>query len=342
MANIKEVARESGVSTATVSYVLNNSPRAIRSDTRERVLRAARRLNYYPSAVARGLSLNRMNAIGVVYGNMGTSPVTDSYFGPLLGGILDVTMREHQNTTLYTGQFWLDARHSMKVYCDGRCDGLLIIAPGSDTDIVQSLRDAGVTFVVIGSHCEDPCVSSIDADDRAGSRALVRHLAKQGHRRIAFLPGTAAVAAVVERGVGHQEALSEFGIPYDPPLCPPGNFTQESAVERALDLMRLPERERPTAVFCANDVMALAVMRAFKKIGLRVPADVSVAGFDDIEAAAQSRPALTTVRQPISLLGERASDILLAQIRGLGAAGKKDLLPTELVTRRSTGPVPRR
>src|SRR5579883_2243126 len=149
MPTIKDVARASGVSPATVSYVLNNGPKRVRPHTRERVLRTMREMNYHPSAVARGLSRKRMNAIGVVFPNEFPTVLGNPYVGPVLDGVLEVATRSHQNVTLFTGQLWSDMARSLPIYCDGRCDGMLLISPWEGSDIVPALLDRGVPFLLI-------------------------------------------------------------------------------------------------------------------------------------------------------------------------------------------------
>lgn len=340
MPTIRDVAKASGVSPATVSYVLNNGPKRVKPHTKERVLRTMREMNYHPSAVARGLSRKRMNAIGVVFPNEFSSVVANPYVGPLLEGVLEVATRRHQNVTLFTGQLWSDTVHSLPVYADGRCDGMVLISPPEESDIVSGLLNRNVPFILVGTNSEDPSVACVDIDDFQAAYRLVSYLLKQGHRRIAYIGGERTIQSSRLRHEGYRKALEEAGAAYRPELAPEGGYRKESGAQRALALMELPKKDRPTALFCGNDEMALSAIQSLKSRGLAVPQDVSVAGFDDIAAAATSMPPLTTIRQPVRLLGERSADILISMIDHRPAAGQKELLYTELIIRDSVVPPP--
>lgn len=337
MPTIKDVAKLCGVSAATVSYVLNNGPRTVRPQTRDRVLQAIEQLNYYPNAVARGLQRKRMDTFGVVLPQSGLSPLGNPYFFPILDGIFEAAMRHHQNTTLFTGTLWLNAQTSLPAYCDGRCDGLLLFAPPMHSDIVPALMAKGVPFVLIGDNGERPDVTSVDVDNVAAAREMTNHLLDHGHRRIALLGGGEHIRSTTQRLLGYRQALEARGISFDESLVSSGGYNQKSGYERGLILRQLRSAARPTALFCGNDLIALGVLKAFAEIGLRVPEEISIVGFDDVDAAAQTEPPLTTVRQPLRLVGERATELLYALIHENAEPGQKELLPTELVIRHSVG-----
>ncbi len=334
---IKDLAKACGVAPSTVSYVLNNGPRAVHPQTRERVLEAVRRLDYHPSAVARGLSRKRMDTIGVVMGYW-SSPDIDPYVGSILGGILTVAQRRRQSTTLFMERSWPDALENVRHYCDGRCDGLLLVAPTVENAVLPVLKLREIPFVVISDVPPDPDISCVDVDNRAAAREMTRYLIKQGHRRIALLRGHADLSSAIERLQGYREALAEADIPCDEGLMPAGQYNQPTGYERAQRLMRLPEARRPTALFCCNDYIALGALRGLKELGLRVPQDVSVVGFDDVPLAAATQPSLTTVRQPLRRIGTRAAEILLSQIQEGAANARREVLPTKLMLRDSVAP----
>jgi LacI family transcriptional regulator len=331
---IKDLAKACGVAPSTVSYVLNNGPRVVHPQTRERVLEAARRLNYHPSAVARGLSKKRMETVGVVMGYW-ASPDTDPYFGSILGGILTVAQERRQSMTLFMEHSWTDALGNLRFYCDGRCDGLLLVAPPTDHAILAALKQKEIPFVVVSDLTTDPDISGVDVDNRAAACAMVGYLVAQGHRRIAMLGGHASLSSAPQRLQGYRDALAEAGIPYDEGLFLPGAYNQDTGYERARKLMCLPEAHRPTALFCCSDAIAFGALRAFKELGYQVPCDVSVAGFDDVFMAALTQPPLTTVRQPLRQIGERAAEVLLSQIQDRVPGIQKEVLPTELILRDS-------
>jgi LacI family transcriptional regulator len=342
MATILDVAKASGVSPATVSYVLNNGPRAVRPETRERVLLAIQKLGYEPNAVARGLRRKRMETFGIVLPHPHTDLITSPYFAPVMNGILHVAMQKQQNTTIFTGATWSDAERSLPIYCDGRCDGLILLSPPMDSGIVPALAAKSVPFVLLSDVSDDPNVSSVDVDNTAAAREMVRHLLAQGHRRIAVLCGGAQARSANQRLRGYRLALEDHGIEFDPSLVFPGHYTAASGYENGLAAARRTEQCRPTALFCCNDEIALGAYRALEESGLRIPEEMSVVGFDDIASAASYRPPLTTVRQPLMQLGDRAARLLLARIEGEIPGGQKETLPTEVIVRESVAPPQKR
>lgn len=332
MATIKDVARLSGVSPATVSQVLNQGGRPVHEDTRKRVLEAARELDYRPNALARGLVGKRMNTIGVVFSQWNAPQVSPFILGALLG-VLSLTGLRKQNTTLFNLDHWDRAAERLPEMCDGRCDGVLLMAPPENCPLPEALLRRKVPCVLLSA--EDPSgqAPSVDVDSFQAALQMMNTLLQMGHRRIGFV-GDAHIQESVcgfarERRAAYRQALTAAGV-YDSARA---DLTWESAATLATR-----SSERPTAFFCLYDDLALRLLEQLKHYGVRVPEDVSVAGFDDIPFAATSRPALSTVRQPIHRLGERAAEMLLASINGALPAGHRELLPTELVLRESTAP----
>lgn len=333
MATLKDVAKASDVSPATVSNVLTGKA-VVHPRTRKRIMQAMSQLNYRPNAVARGLTQKRMNTLGVVLYHPEASMHTNPFFMWLLDGILSVATRAGQNTTLYTLENWYDEAGVLSRICDRRCDGLLLLSPPADTGLVPALLATDLPCVLVSSHYANAPVSSVDVNNQAGAAAVVRHLLDQGHRRIAFAASSGDLRHHFgrERLEGYRQALEAGGV----------TFCEEQILDigRAADLARRWKQspsERPTAVFCSHDLEALTLMQHLIDQGLHVPEDIAVAGFDDLPAAPLNVPPLTTVRQPITRLGERAAEMLLAQINGEAEAGIKEFLPTELVVRQSTG-----
>ncbi len=346
--SIYEVAAEAKVSIATVSRVLSGGGGArVARATQERVLEAARRLEYHPSGVARGLARGRMNTVGLVLYYEQPSVTSDPYLGPCLDGVLAVHKRDHQNTVLFTKSSWEEALAHLPSYCNGYCDGLLLMLPRTDSAIVGELAARDLPFVLVGDSRDDPdgLLCCADVDNVAAAEAAVGHLIALGHRRIAAFCGDTVFCSSGQRLDGYRRALEAAGIPFDPSLVRPGTyFPRPGAVEadvRALWDER-PESERPTAVFGFNDAIALAAADALRARGLRIPADVSLIGFDDVPAAAAADPPLTTVRQPIRAIGERAAELLLARVNGEAEPGRRALLPGEIIFRATTAPPPSR
>lgn len=335
---IRDVARVCGVSAMAVSRVLNNQPGEVSKETRERILHTMRELNYHPSAVARGLSRKRMNTVGIILSNPHSTLYNDRYVCGLLDGIMAATRQGKQNTTIFTGQTWSDARQSLPAFCDGRCDGLILISPSVEADIVPALLEVEMPFVLIHNSHEDPRVSSVDIDHIAAMRALVQHVIEQGHRRIAMLGGRRQSRSATQRLEGYRQALTAARIEEDTDLVSMASYSQESGYQRTRLLLRRFPDKRPTALCCGNDSIAIGAMQALREAEVRVPEEMSVTGFDDLPEATIVSPPLSTVRQPLQDLGWSAAEILLTQIETKVSLGRRELLPTEIVLRRSVMP----
>ena len=341
MPSIKEVAAEAKVSLGTVSKVLNGRNDAtITLATRERVRAAARHIGYHPSVVARGLAGKRMNALGVVMAYSQDSVTSDPYLGPCLDGILSICKQQRQKMVLFLEGEWRDALSSIPVFCDGHCDGLLLIIPRSTCPIDEVLlsRRTRVPFVLVGDSRAGAESIAVDVDNVAGAKAITGHLIKQGHQRIAVFCGNYDFASNDQRIAGYTQALTEAGIPFDPTLLFDGEYHPEWGERNAFALLaRFPNSvDRPTAVFCLCDAVAVGALRAFAQAGVSVPGDISVVGFDDIASAATL--GLTTMRHPIRQVGEQAVDLLLAHISGEVRPGYRELIRPEMVVRTTTAP----
>lgn len=343
---LQDVAREAGVSAMTVSVVLNGARSATRvSDaTRLRIEEAAARLSYRPNAAARGMKRRRMDTIGVV-------AVVNGYLLDVLGGVLEAASGRGQNTTVFSVTDWRKDERRILGFCDGRVDGMVLVGPRLDPAFAESLGQHA-PFVAIHPAEPVPGVWRVDVDNEGGSCSVVRHLIGLGHRRILHLAGPLDLSGARERLQGYRRALAEAGIPYDERLIAEAFFTShggQRCVSRLLD--SVPGPPPFTAVFCANDASAVGCLEALAERGVRVPEDVSVAGFDDAFMARMTIPQLTTARQPFDQLGRRAVELLLAQIEsGIspapdaggeeGDAPRTEILDVELVMRSSVGPPP--
>lgn len=341
--SIYEVATEARVSIATVSRVLSGGSAAqVAPATQERVREAARRLDYYPSGVARGLARGRMNTIGLVLYYEQPSVTADPYLGPCLDGILAVHKREHQNTVLFTKSSWAEALEHLPSYCNGFCDGLLLLVPHTDSAIVRELSGRDIPFLLIGDSRDDSDLLCVDVDNIGAGRAVVQYLIGLGHRRIAAICGDAVFCSSGQRLEGYRQGLKEAGLAYNPSLVRDSSYfpVPGSCEADVRALLERPRNERPTAIFCFNDNIAIAAREALEKQGVAVPREMSVIGFDDVPAASTVRPALTTVRQPIRHIGERAAELLLAKINGT-LSESRHLLPAEIIVRGSTSAPPK-
>jgi LacI family transcriptional regulator len=367
---LQDVAREAGVSAMAVSVVLNGarSGSRVSAATRQRIVEAAERLAYRPNAAARGLQRRRMDALGVVARFDGGG--VNTYLLDVLSGILEACAARGQSTTVLSVSDWGDERRVLGL-CDGRVDGMILIAPGL-TDGFAATLQRHAPFVAIHADAAPPSVWGLDVENERGAYLATRHLIEHGHRRILYLAGPLEQQGPQQRLAGHRRALEEFGIAYDPALVHEVWFDAYHAHQLTLRLLDGGlVGPLPTALFGANDAIAAGAMEALSERGLRVPDDVSVVGFDDAPESRMTTPRLTTIRQPFRELGGRAVDLLLEQIEadadnstGGGAwssvqksdklaltagtppplsplpAPRTEVLDVELVVRASVGPPP--
>ncbi len=326
LATIKDVAQASGVSTATVSYVLNNGPRRVVPATRARVQTAIEKLQYHPSTMARGMGLKRLDCLGVVFPQPNPGLVADSYFSAILDGIIHVATDRRQNVTLYTGLEWTGSA-SLPAFRDRRVDGLLLVATLTDSGLVPALTDAGLPFVLIHGAAPDPRVSNVDIDNADAARQVVAHLAGLGHRRIALLGGQPNSPSTAPRRAGFLAAMAEFGLAADDAYLLEGAYTREWGQLGMARLLAL--NTPPTAVFAGGDGIAAGAYRACADAGVSVPGGVSIVGFDDAPYARDLTPALTTVHHPLTQIGATAATVLLDRLDAAQDAPNKDDLDTD-------------
>jgi len=339
MTTIRDIAKASGVSVATVSYVLNDGPRKVNPETRDRVRKQMDKLGYQPNAIARSLYTGRTNTIGVVLYTYGsTNPVASPYFGLVLGGILESASLLRKSTMLMLEPITEESTHHISMYCDGRSDGLLFIAPPETFKIVKAMVGRRVPYILVNDSYPDPNVATIDIDNTKAARKMMQYLIDKGHRRIAFMNGDNRLDSAASRDAGYTHALHDAGLTYDPALDIKGQYLERSGYDRALSLYKLPQSERPTAIFCGSDQIALGALRAARELNLRVPQDISIAGFDDIPNAAESNPPLTTVHQPLYRMGQEAVKMLFKRVDG--ADLEKCELEIEIIERGSVGNPP--
>jgi len=335
VATIRDVAREAGVSIATVSRVFNDSS-VVSERTVNAVRAVAAHLHYWPNGAARSLITNRTHALGVLL-----PEIYGEFFSEVIRGI-DLAARVHGFQLLVSGshadsEALAEAMRAMS----GRIDGVIVMAPDADAPAAIRGFSSRCPLVLLnpGQDVEDCDTVSIANDE--GAHEVVTHLARLGHSRIAIVRGPARNLDAERRLQGYRAALRDSGIPGAPGLELAGDFTESSGEAAAAALVRLDPR--PTAVFVANDHMAIGVMSGLRDAGLRVPEDVAVAGFDDIAMARYATPALTTARVNTSLLGERAVALLLHARRSASPGPRQhEVLPTTLVVRRSCGAKPPR
>jgi LacI family transcriptional regulator len=333
---IYEVAKRSGVSTATVSRVMADG-KGFSAATRERVRATAAELGWVPSGTARGLASRRNGIVGLLFPDLGNSGELAEE-SPLY--VDQVIRGAERAATSAAHAVLIAATHTrsgrdLAFMVAGKVDGLVIMARClSDQDI--AVLSNSVPVVVLANRYPGDGPDFVGADNRTGSRAITAHLIRvHAHTDLAFLAGPADSPDSGERFAGFCEALREADLPVPDAPAASGGFT-EAGGGAAVAAM-IAEARRPRALVCGNDEMAIGALSALRASGLRVPADIAVTGFDDIGVAHHVRPALTTVRQPMRALGEEAVRILLDRIHNRAAPRNSVVMPTELVIRRSCG-----
>ncbi len=330
MATIRDVARASNVSIATVSRVFNQSP-LVSEDTRQRVVAAASRLGYWPNGIARSLITNRTHTLGLLLPDL-----HGEFFSEVIHGV-DLKARERGFHLLVSrssssAEELTDALRAMR----GRVDGLIVMAP--DVDASRALRSAAgnVPIVLLNPEVELPGSDTVGIDNLHGAATIVHHLIDLGNRRIATITGPGQNIDARQRLDGYRAALREAGLAPDPDLEFHGDFTERSGYEAARAILR--QRSGATAIFVANDHMAIGVIGALQEAGMRVPDDIAVTGFDDIPMARYLTPPLTTMHVNMLQIGERAVELLVDPERVAGPPeGRHEVLPTTLVVRESCG-----
>lgn len=333
---IKEVAQRAGVSVGTVSHVLNGKPGEFSEATREKVLEAVGALDYHPNRVARSLVRRQSMALGVSFVNHGASLADNPYLADVLDGMINAASEDGYNITLYTRLPPEDEEQYVPLLLDRHVDALCLVAPNTDSQLPRLLRKARMPFVVVGVTNPGRGISWLDVDNEAGARLAVDCLARHGHRRIAHFAGPASQKAALERRCAFEEAMEERRIPVRPDWIVPCGFDTTRARQEALRL--LAQRDRPTAIFAAHDETAMGVLSAARDLGIRVPEDLSVIGFDDIREAAFVNPPLTTIRQPSREIGYAAAKGLVGMLDGSMPAPLAERFAPALVERSTVGP----
>jgi LacI family transcriptional regulator len=327
---IRDVARGAGVSVATVSRVLNGSG-PVREETRRRVVSVAKRLRYTPNGAARSLSTRKTMVVGVLLPNL-----FGEFFSEVIRGI-DQTAREGGYHVLVSGAHAgrSEVEGALRAML-GRVDGLIVMPTELNASSLSHTLPEDLPLVLLNCRTDDLPFDSLTIDNYTGAYAVTRHLVAGGHCRVALIKGGEANHDARERVRGYRQALRDGGVEWLPELEVEGDFTEVSGHRAMVSLLRLSPR--PTAVFASNDSMAIGALGALREHGVAVPAEMAVAGFDDLLIARYLDPPLTTVRVLMSRLGARAAEMLLEAIASDGARERvQEVLATEMVVRASCG-----
>jgi DNA-binding LacI/PurR family transcriptional regulator len=328
---LEEVAAAAGVSRATVSRVVNRSPK-VSDEAREAVEHAIARLGYVPNRAARSLVTRRSDSVALVVPEPDTLFFSDPFFARIVRGISGALAETEFQLVLISGLAPAGRERLERYLLSGHADGVLLISLHGEDPLPRTLLEAGVPLVQMGRPA-GIATSYVDADNEGGAHQAVEYLLERGRRTIATIAGPDDMAAGIDRVAGYRAALAEAGLEADPALVERGDFTQESG-ERAMAAL-LERRPGLDAVFAASDLMAAGALPVLAAAGKRVPQDVALVGFDDSVTARLTDPPLTTVRQPIEEMGRELARMLLDQILSRDPGPQTLVLCTELVERGS-------
>ena len=329
---IKDIAKKLNISVSTVSYALNNGPRPVPEDVKRRVLEAAQELQYRPNRLARSLITRRTFTIGVVPSEASADIVLSPYLQNSLNGIVNAAEELHYDVMFFTRYDQMQTQEMSDVLLDGRVDGLIFLAPPQHAPVIDVIEKHDIPHVVIAGEAR-PNSIQYSVDNESGVKAVLEHLFQLGHRKFGHFYGRMQMEDAIERRYFFEQMVPAMGGRFEPSWVLPGDFTMQGGEKAMLEM--LANKEQPTAIFCANDEIAVGAIRGAVSQGLKVPDDYSVAGFDNVPLSTVFIPPITTVKQPVDSVASIATRALIAMIDGEKRFESK-VFETELIVRDST------
>jgi DNA-binding LacI/PurR family transcriptional regulator len=328
---LDEVAELAGVSRATVSRVVNGSPK-VRPEARRAVEAAVAQLRYVPNHMARSLVTRRTDTIALVLSESDTQVFSDPFFARVVRELSAALADTEMNLVLLAARGQREQEKVARYVRQGHVDGVILMSLHSQDTLPSVLAEAHVPLVLSGRPLDGLPVCYVDADNEGGARAATAHLLAAGRRRVATVTGPRDMIGGIDRYAGYRAALQEAGVAEDPALVAEGDFTEAGGgAAMAVLLERAPDLD---AVFVASDTMAVGALRVLRAAGRSVPGDVAVVGFDDAPVAATCDPPLTTVAQPLDEMTSLMTELLLQQVEG-DEEVRVRVCPTRLVVRES-------
>jgi len=326
---IKDVAREVGVSINTVSRALNGKP-DVSPETRRLVLKTAQRLNYMPNKLARGLRSNKTGIIGVI-----VADIANPFFSAVVKGMGKAAKGLGYSIILQdTSENYKNEEEAIQIMISEQVDGLLITPVQTEKRSIHMLQESGIPFVLVARYFDDADTDYVVADDVQGGYLATAHLIEKGHEKIAFINGPPYNSSAIERFQGYKKALEEHDIGLNESLIRNGALTMEDGYTYGKALL-MDHDPQPTALFTFSDFVALGAMKAVREVGLRIPEDIAIVGYDDIDFAFCLESPLTTIRFPKREIGEEAISVLEKKIDGQKCHSNLKI-PVELVIRQSS------
>lgn len=313
MSTLQDVAKRSGVSMMTVSRIINNVPGKASEETRARVLKAIEELNYHPNTIGRALHGRALQIIGVVSPVLEAGIVLENpYYYELLRGIEEGCQARGYDLLIATRK-QQKPQSVFSLYFEKKVEGLILAAPGLTETELSIIREKDIPCVVVGERPGES-FSWIDSDNLEGGKMAARKLISAGHTRIGLIRGKKNARNAEDREKGFMLGLKQAGLKLNPEWMLPGDFTFNGGMA-AMDLLH-PMPEKPSALFCTNDLSALGFLRRAQELGYRIPNDFSIIGFDGIPAGQYSHPSIVSIRQPLMAMGKDAVNALFEKIAG--------------------------
>ncbi|WDD98298.1 MULTISPECIES: LacI family DNA-binding transcriptional regulator [Thalassomonas] len=327
MSTIRDVAKEVGCSTATVSRALSN-PEKVSKASLKRIHAAIEKLQYRPNMLSQQFRNKQANTIVIL-----VPDIANLFFSTVISGIENVAQSKGFNVLLGDTR---DSSEREKSFINlvetKQADGVIQLRPYSK----NSMLPKKFVTAVNACGCEDTPYPAVRIDNADAARQVTEHLISLGHKKIGLISGLTDNPHTIDRLKGYKQALAQAGIEFDPALVAEGDFTLWSGLNASEHFIRMTDR--PTAIFSMNDEMAIGAMKGLKAKGLKIPEDISIAGFDDLEFSKYSDPPLTTVAQPAEKLGEKSAELLFQLIDGETSSQNEYVLPVEFIIRQSTAP----
>jgi len=328
MPTMRDVAEKAGVSITTVSHVINET-RVVSDDLRAVVMAAIETLGYQPNVLARGLRRGETTTIGMIVPDN-----ANPFFAEVARGVEDTSFENGFNVILCNSDGNLEKEEKYtRLLLEKRVDGILFVAAGISTEQIQRVQAQEIPLVVVDREIPDVEVDMVQTDHQQGGFLAAQYLLELGHHQIGCIRGPSVLNPSAARVKGYQIALEQAGIPVDESYIERGDFQFESGFNAAMKLLKRPNR--PTAIFVCNDLMAVGAISAAVELGLSVPADLSIVGFDNVSLARYSNPPLTTINQPSHEMGIIATKMLLERINNPSHPVQCKMVETRLVKRHS-------
>jgi DNA-binding LacI/PurR family transcriptional regulator len=342
MATIRDVAEKAAVHPSTVSRVFSGHPR-ISEATRGRVLAVAEELGFHPNAIARSLSIQQTNTIGIVIPHVFEGFFNDSFFPQIMRGMLEASYQNDFRLIVGGSEGYQDEFEQIKqITGSSQADGIVVMSSRVDVDTVGCLKEMNMPFILIGHppSKEYQDIAWVDANNHQATHQAIDYLISMGHRRIAYVGGDPENLTTQEREKAYTESLTAAGITPNPKWVDYAYFDEPGGYEAVHRMRKLGDRA-PTAYYAANDLMAVGVMRALEELHIRVPEDVSVMGTNNAPYAAYTNPALSTIHVPYAEMARKAVELLIDRInRRNGRENPSATVECSLILRASTGKAP--